>query len=124
MSQQNYTTTGKVHKLPEAEQRGQYTIRKLVLEIDGYKRSEFPVFEFFGKHADKLDGLREGAAVSVTWELKGNEHKGRNFVTLSAFKIEGEGRSTSAPDRNFEGRPERSEREKRSQGDVEPEYDF
>jgi hypothetical protein len=102
MPQQTYTTTGRIHALPDAEQRGNFTIRKLVLEIDGYKRSEFPVFEFFGKHADKLSGLRVGDDASVTRELKGNEHKDRFFVTLSAFKIESNGQRQSSPDRNFD----------------------
>jgi hypothetical protein len=115
MPQQTYTTTGRIHALPEAEQRGNFTIRKCVLEVEGYKDKELPVFEFFGKNADKLNGLRVGAEAEITWQLKGRENNAKFYTTLSAFKIESTSapESRRAPDRGFE-RPERQQEKSRT----------
>jgi hypothetical protein len=109
MPQQQYSTTGKVHAILDPEERGQYTARKVALEIEGYKRAETPVFEFFGRNAEKVNGLREGQQVTIHWELKGNENKGRFYVTLSGFKIEthGEYDGQGPADRNMSRPPEK-----------------
>lgn len=131
----NYTTTGRIKAILPAEQRGDYTIRKIALEIPGYKdRKEYPCFEFFGKNSEKLQGFREGETAEITWELKGNESKGKYYTTCSGFKIERvPSQAASRPEDDYErNRPshERSDRERArnpqpaGRNDGPDEYDF
>lgn len=121
MSAQKYTTTGTIHRILDKEERGQYTLQKVVLGVEGYRNEEFPIFEFFGKNAEQLSQFNEGNYVTIQWELKGREHNGKWFNNLSGWKIEkayGEREQRdeprrSAPDRNFSRPPERrSDRER------------
>ena len=86
--QANYTASGIIHKILEKEQRGNYTIQKVVLEVEGFKdRKEFPTFEFFGAKSAAPDPFNEGDECEISFNLSGRESGGRWFSTLSAWKI-------------------------------------
>ncbi len=110
MSQQNYTTTGTIEEILPKEERGGYSIQKVVLSVEGYKdRKEFPCFEFFGSKSDAVDQFRRGDECEITFNLSGRENKGRWFTTLSAWKIvrpENGGRAPSREDRQPSRREE------------------
>ncbi len=103
--QESYSTTGRIHALPPSEQRGEYTTRQCILEVDGYKdRKEYGVFEFFQKAVPKLDGFRTGETASVQWNLKGRAaNNGKFYTTLSAFRIDRvPSQAASTPQEDYE----------------------
>lgn len=88
MSQETYTTKGVIHRILPRETRGKFDIQKFVVEVDGYKDdTELAVFELFGKNCDRIDPFREGEQCEVGWNIKGREHKGNFYSTMSAWKI-------------------------------------
>ena len=51
-----------------------------------------------------LDNIKPGQRVTVSFDLRGNESKGRYFVSLSAWKV-GAAKETSEPDSAEDGPP-------------------
>ena len=87
MPQENYITRGIVHAIPPRKEGGKYPITFLVLEVDGYKeRKEYPVFEFFGKNADRVEPFKIGDEAEITWNLAGHEYADKFYPKLSAWK--------------------------------------
>lgn len=54
-------------------------------------------FECIKDKASLLDGIEPGQRVTVSFDVRGNEYKGRYFVNLSAWRIE-PAAETSEPD--------------------------
>lgn len=111
MSQTSFSITGIIHAIRPAQTRGSgFTTQNVVLEIPGYKdKKEYPAFEFFGKKCENLDQFRVGDSCEIKFELKGREHNGRDYSTLSAWQIThagSNGTRESAP-RRQEPRQER-----------------
>ena len=68
-----------------------FTKREFVIEIpDGKdpKWNQFIQFEFTKDNCMSLDAYRPGDHVTVDFNLRGREWKGRYFVNLQAWRIE------------------------------------
>ncbi len=77
----------------------------------GFQKREFVIEETEGKYpqqikfevvkdkCEALDDLRIGSEMTVHYNIRGNEHNGKHYVSLQAWKIEGEsgGRPISRP---------------------------
>ncbi len=133
--QQKYSTSGIVHETLDPVQRGNFEAQTLILKIEGYNgREEFAAFEFFGKSMPQIASLEPGDGVTVEWELKGRESKGRYYTTLSGWKAtrtsQGRGRDdrqparSGSPDRNF-ARPGDEPRSRYQEpGEADRDIDF
>lgn len=76
-----------------------FTKREFVVEILDGKYTQMVKFEAVRDRIDQLNTLNIGDEVKVTFDVRGNEYKGRYYVNLNAWKIElsGSGVSNSAP---------------------------
>lgn len=132
MAQQKYSTSGVLHAILDPETRGTFTSQKAVLEVEGYgNKLEYAVFEFGGKSLEFLGKRRVGDLVTVHWELRGREHKGKFYSNLSAWKIEGEqssDRGFSRPEERPTQQPARdyklTDDRRKQPANPEEEYDF
>jgi hypothetical protein len=101
--------TGTIVDILPVEEISDGKYRKQVFAVknnDGYEGAEaIYAFELFEKSdGDKIEKFRKfnkvGSFVDVSYEIRCNEHKGRYFTSLSAwkvFKAEGSGEATTAP---------------------------
>jgi hypothetical protein len=69
-----------------------FTKREFVVTDSDGKFPQDIKFECIKDKCSLLDGLGPGEAVTVHFDIRGNEHNGRYYVNLQAWKIErGEG---------------------------------
>lgn len=99
----NYELTGTVKAVmdPMKFDSG-FTKREFVVTTDGDRYPQAIKFECVKDRTELLDGIRPGQRVTVSFDLRGNEHKGRYFVSLSAWKVKIE---TASADEASEVRP-------------------
>ena len=87
---------------------------KVVMDVvkfaSGFSKREFVVttvddrypqdirLECVKDRAALLDKVKVGQRVTVSFDLRGNENKGRYFVSLSAWKVEGAKESAESED--------------------------
>lgn len=64
-----------------------FTKREFVVTTEGERFPQAIKFECVKERCALLDGLSEGQPVTVSFDIRGNEYKGRHFVSLSAWKI-------------------------------------
>jgi hypothetical protein len=87
MSEPEMTLTGKLHAVFDAQTfPSGFVKREFVLETE----SQYPQlvkFELTKDKIGKLDGCKVGNKISVSFNVRGNENKGRFFVSLQAWKI-------------------------------------
>ena len=78
-----------------------FTKREFVVEVPDGNYPQMIKFECVKEKTSLTDGLEIDDAVKVTFDIRGNEYKGRYYVNLNAWKIEssgGGGDSSGAPD--------------------------
>lgn len=68
-----------------------FTKREFVIEIPDGKYPQMVKFETVRDKIDQLNNLNIGDELKVTFDIRGNEYKGRYYVNLNAWKIEGGG---------------------------------
>jgi hypothetical protein len=87
MSEPEMTLTGKLHTIFDAQTfPSGFVKREFVIETE----SQYPQlvkFELTKDKISKLDGCNVGNKISVSFNIRGNENKGRFFVSLQAWKI-------------------------------------
>ncbi|MGD1977911.1 MAG: DUF3127 domain-containing protein [Akkermansiaceae bacterium] len=75
-----------------------FSKREFVIEVPDGKYPQMVKFETVRDKINLLDSLNIGDEVKVTFDIRGNEYKGRYYVNLNAWKIESSGGSSgSAP---------------------------
>ncbi len=68
-----------------------FTKREFVIEIPDGKYPQMVKFEVVRDKISQLDQVSIGDELKVTFDVRGNEYKGRYYVNLNAWKIEGGG---------------------------------
>ncbi len=66
-----------------------FTKREFVIEIPDGKYPQMVKFEVVRDKISQLDQVSIGDEIKVTFDIRGNEYKGRYYVNLNAWKIEG-----------------------------------
>ena len=66
-----------------------FTKREFVIEIPDGKDPQMVKFEVVRDKINQLDQVSIGDELKVTFDVRGNEYKGRYYVNLNAWKIEG-----------------------------------
>jgi hypothetical protein len=92
------------------------TVMETVKFDSGFSKREFVVttvedrypqdikFECVKERTALLNDVKPGQRVTVSFDLRGNEYKGRYFVSLTAWKIE-VAKDTTAPESSEDGPP-------------------
>lgn len=65
-----------------------FTKREFVVTTPDDRYPQNIKFECVKDKCSLLDGVKPGQRVTVSFDIRGNEFKGRYFVSLSAWKIE------------------------------------
>ena len=65
-----------------------FTKREFVVEVEDGKYPQMIKFECVRDKTALTDGLEAGDPVKVTFDIRGNEYKGRYYVNLNAWKLE------------------------------------
>ena len=68
-----------------------FTKREFVIEVPDGKYPQMVKFETVRDKIDQLNTLSIGDELKVTFDIRGNEYKGRYYVNLNAWKIESSG---------------------------------
>ena len=71
--------------------------REFVVTTDNDRYPQNIKFECVKDRCALLDGVEPGKRVTVTFDVRGNEYKGKYYVNLSAWKVEAE-RAGAEPD--------------------------
>lgn len=66
-----------------------FSKREFVIEVPDGKYPQMVKFEVVRDKIEQLDSLSIGDELKVTFDIRGNEFKGRYYVNLNAWKIEG-----------------------------------
>ena len=66
-----------------------FTKREFVIEIPDGKYPQMVKFEVVRDKISQLDQVSIGDELKITFDIRGNEYKGRYYVNLNAWKIEG-----------------------------------
>lgn len=61
--------------------------RTFVVRTDGQYPQEIP-FDLMKERVDQINQIPSGARVKVRFDLRGNEHKGRHYLTAAAWRVE------------------------------------
>jgi len=92
-----------------------FTKREFVIEIPDGKYPQMVKFEVVRDKISQLDKVNIGDELKVTFDIRGNEYKGRYYVNLNAWKIEGGSSSSDSSqddpppgafDNSFDNEPE------------------
>lgn len=91
--------TGRIKTIGEIQSFGTkgFTKRDLLLTTQDGKFAHDIAFEFHKERCDLLDKYQEGQEVLVSFDIRGREYNGRNFVTLVAWKLAGIGQAQAQP---------------------------
>ena len=73
--------------------------REFVINDNADKYPQSIKFEATKEGCDRLDGYKVGDAVTVKFNIRGNEYNGKFYVNLQCWKIEKEGQE-QAPSRS------------------------
>ncbi|NNC88649.1 MAG: DUF3127 domain-containing protein [Akkermansiaceae bacterium] len=65
-----------------------FTKREFVIEVEDGKFPQMIKFECVRDKTSLTDGLETDDPVRVTFDIRGNEYKGRYYVNLNAWKLE------------------------------------
>mgnify|MGYP005696514827 CR=1 FL=1 len=66
-----------------------FSKREFVIEVPDGKYPQMVKFETVRDKIDLLNSMSIGDELKVTFDIRGNEYKGRYYVNLNAWKIEG-----------------------------------
>ncbi|MDC1448096.1 DUF3127 domain-containing protein [bacterium] len=81
--------TLKVLEEPQTFASG-FTKREFVIEVPDGNYPQMVKFEAVRDKIDQLNNYSIGDELKVTFDIRGNEYKGRYYVNLNAWKIQGE----------------------------------
>lgn len=113
-----YTLTGTVKLVMDLVKFDSgFTKREFVVTTDGDRYPQDVKFECVKDRCALLDNVTKGQRVTVTFDIRGNEYKGRYFVSLSAWKVEPES-AGSEPD----GPPVDTFEPPAEEGEAEPPF--
>jgi|TARA_R110000824_G_scaffold68589_1_gene177252 hypothetical protein len=90
------TVKGKLKLATEAQTYGSFTKREFILTTEE-KYPQDIKFELYQNDCGNIDTYTVGDALEVSYNLKGNEYKGKYYVNLQAWKLEAEGSRQAAP---------------------------
>jgi len=80
--------TGTIKQVDEIQTfESGFTKREFVITTDE-KYSQDVKFELFKEATDKIDKFKVGESVTVAFNVRGSEWKGRYFVNLNAWRID------------------------------------
>jgi len=84
------TLTAPIHKILDVQtfDSGFYK-QTLVLKTQGDYPQTIP-FEFFKDKTALLENLKEGQLVTVHFDVRGNEYKGKFYSSLQGWKVDAE----------------------------------
>jgi len=86
-----YELTGTVHRISETQTFASgFTKREFIVETADEKYPQTIKLEAVKDGCAKLDPYREGDDITVSFNLRGNEYNGKYYVSLQAWKIEGD----------------------------------
>ncbi|MEM9080895.1 MAG: DUF3127 domain-containing protein [Verrucomicrobiota bacterium] len=74
-----------------------FSKREFVLEVKDGKYPQVIKFECLKDKAALLDQVAKGDEVTVHFDIKGSEYKGRHYVNLHAWKLVKGGKEAEAP---------------------------
>jgi len=77
-----------------------FTKREFVIEVPDGNYPQMVKFETVRDKIDQLNTLSIGDELKVTFDIRGNEYKGRYYVNLNAWKIESSGGGSGGSDDN------------------------
>ncbi len=84
-----YNLTGTVKVLMDTMKFDSgFTKREFVVTTEGDRFPQDIKFECVKERCALLDDVKPGQRVAVSFDIRGNEYKGRYFVSLTAWKIE------------------------------------
>lgn len=81
-----------------------FTKREFVVTTDEERYPQDIKLECVKDRCALLNEVKQGQRVKVTFDVRGNEYKGRYFVSLSAWKVEA-ATATGAPEVGEDGPP-------------------
>ena len=85
-----------------------FSKREFVIEVPDGKYPQMVKFETVRDKIDLLNSMSIGDELKVTFDIRGNEYKGRYYVNLNAWKLESLGggpTSNQTPDYGDEDAP-------------------
>lgn len=95
-----YELTGTIKTIGETQTFASgFTKRILVVTDDDPKYPQDIPLEVVKERCDTLDQYQPGERVIVSFNLRGNEHNGRHYLSLAAWKIERDRPSQSQNER-------------------------
>ena len=87
---EKYEIKGKIKLIEEIQQvSDKFKKRLFVVETSDEKYPQSIPLEFTQDKVSLLDSFNVGDEVTVAFNLRGNEYKGKHYLSLSAWKIEG-----------------------------------
>ena len=93
-----YEITGTIKQIGEVQEFASgFTKRQFVVTDDDPKYPQDIPLEFVKDGCARLDSFKASDRVTVAFNLRGNEHNGRHYLTLAAWKIERDGGSAPSP---------------------------
>tara|TARA_R100000808_G_C2152693_1_gene162305 strand:- start:3583 stop:3921 length:339 start_codon:yes stop_codon:yes gene_type:complete len=90
------TVKGNIKVINDAQTFGSFTKREFVLTTEE-KYPQDIKFELYQDACADLDAHTVGETISVEYNLKGNEYKGKYYVNLQAWKLSAEGPCQAPP---------------------------
>lgn len=83
-----FEISGTVHRVFETQTFSSgFTKREFVLEVEDGNYPQMVKFECIKDKTSMLDDVSESDKVQVTFNIRGNEHKERFYVSLVAWKL-------------------------------------
>ena len=93
---ENYEISGEVIKVGDVQLFDSgFTKAELVIKTGGQYPQEVPI-EFLKDNVSKIDGLKDGDFVTVSFNVRGREYNGRYFVNLTGWRVSCEAQSEPA----------------------------
>lgn len=92
----NYEITGTIIKIGQTQSFGAsgFTKREFVIEEQEGKYPQQIKLEAVKDGCDRLDAYDEGDTATIGFNIRGNEHNGKHYVSLQAWKFD---RAAGAP---------------------------
>jgi single-strand DNA-binding protein len=118
-----YEVSGSVDEIKEPQTFASgFTKRELILTVQDGKYDQTVVFEFLQDSVSKLDDIKEGDSVSVTFDLRGRRHNDRVFNSLVGWKISVDSKAESSAPQNENPIPSFGDQVPDGELDTEPPF--
>ncbi len=83
-----YKAEGKIHKIFDTEQKSAtFQAREFVIEVADGQYPQMVKFQLVQDKCNLVDGINEGDAVAVDFDLRGREWNGKYFTNLQAWRV-------------------------------------